>query len=135
MANFEHPFNSLTGQSDMASIQRTLVYVPVCLVSIINICVFIVRSDTVTSVSKFSQLVDACLPYIPDFVFNFSLRLPIPAIRVLQEYRKVTNELGRQLIQQTSSRDASSEKDETFIGLLSRCSHLENIDTNLIYGL
>src|ERR1700761_83920 len=77
MANFEHPFNSLTGQSDMASIQRTLVYVPVCLVSIINICVFIVRSDTVTSVSKFSQLVDACLPYIPDFVFNFSLRLPI----------------------------------------------------------
>ncbi|KAJ7220841.1 cytochrome P450 [Mycena pura] len=100
-AIFEHPFNSLTGQSDMASIQRTLI-------------------DTVSSVSKFSQLVDACLPYIPDFIFNFSLRLPIPAIRVLQEYRKATNELGRQLIQQTPSRDASSEKDETFIGLLNK---------------
>ncbi|KAJ7220839.1 cytochrome P450 [Mycena pura] len=99
-AILEHPFNGLSGQSEMARIQRGLV-------------------NSLSSASKASQIVDACLQYIPDFVFSAALHLPIPATRMLREYRNATNQLSRQLIQQ--KRDTmGSKKDDAFISGLMR---------------
>ncbi|KAF7328352.1 Cytochrome P450 [Mycena venus] len=77
-AMFGHDFNALEGQSEVARIQRRL-------------------ADSVSSPSKFGQLVDAALPYIPDAVFRLALNLPIEAMRMLRDYKGMTDELGLEL--------------------------------------
>ncbi|KAF7348883.1 Cytochrome P450 [Mycena venus] len=93
-AIFGHEFNSLEGQSEVAKIQRRL-------------------SDSVSSPSKFAQLMDAALPYIPDVVFRLALNLPMEAARILRDYKRMTDELALDLAFQM--RDAQAHE-----GFLSR---------------
>ncbi|KAJ7489759.1 cytochrome P450 [Mycena galericulata] len=63
-AVLEHPFNALGGQSELARVQRTIM-------------------DAVSNPTRSAQLVDAALPYVPDFILNLAWRLPLPGIQMI----------------------------------------------------
>ncbi|KAF7341197.1 Cytochrome P450 [Mycena venus] len=86
---FGHEFNSLEGQSEVAKIHRRL-------------------SDSVSSPSKFAQLMDAALPYIPDVVFRIALNAPMEAMRILRDYKRMTDELALDLA--FHARDAQAQE-------------------------
>ncbi|KAJ7182924.1 cytochrome P450 [Mycena crocata] len=94
-AILEHPIDALTGQSGLSKIQRTLV-------------------DTVSSATKFGQLVDVALPYVPGVIFRLAFYLPLAGIRMIQDYHRGTDELCRRLVLQTRAEEASGI-DPTFI--------------------
>ncbi|KAJ7459615.1 cytochrome P450 [Mycena galericulata] len=80
-AILDHPFDALAGHSDLARIQRNVV-------------------DLVSGPTKFAQLIDAALPHIPDSFLRLAQMLPIPAMRMLDQYKKITDELVLQLVEQ-----------------------------------
>lgn len=104
----EHPFNALTGQSEVARIQRAIV-------------------DSVSSPTRFGQLIDAVLPYIPDSIVHWACNLPIPGLRTMQEYKKLTDELGGQLAQHKRNSEGSGI-DQSFISGLVRGNANDNKD-------
>ncbi|KAJ7442382.1 cytochrome P450 [Mycena galericulata] len=81
IAILEHPFNALTGQSELARIQRKMI-------------------DSLSNPTKFGQLLDAVLPYVPDPIFRLAFHLPISSMGLIREYHKMTEELSFNLAAQ-----------------------------------
>ncbi|KAF7364627.1 Cytochrome P450 [Mycena venus] len=105
-AILEYHFNALGGQSDLAEVQRKMLD----------------SRDSLSSPTKFAQLAaqlaDATLSYIPDIVFRYVFELPIPTMRMLQEYKKLTDELSLYLLAEKQKRQAP-EKSQDFISSFS----------------
>ncbi|KAJ7459585.1 cytochrome P450 [Mycena galericulata] len=80
-AILDHPFDALAGHSELARIQRKML-------------------DSASSPTKFAQLIDATLPYIPDVILRLAWQLPIGAMRTFHEHKKITDELALQLVEQ-----------------------------------
>ncbi|KAJ7054219.1 cytochrome P450 [Mycena amicta] len=99
-AIFEHPFNGLSGQSDLSKIQRGLV-------------------NSMSSASRSALLMDYCLKYVPNFVFNLAITLPLPATQMLRDYRCTTDDLGRTIVHQKRE-TMGSKKDDAFVSALLR---------------
>lgn len=58
-------------------------------------------SDTVASPTRFAQLVEAIVSYIPDLIFDLACRLPLPGtMRTIREYHRVTYELSCRLVEE-----------------------------------
>ncbi|KAF7357961.1 Cytochrome P450 [Mycena venus] len=97
-AILRYSFDSLTGESDLSKAQRTII-------------------DSAACLTKSAQLVDAALPYIPDFFFRWAWHLPLPGMRIMQVYRRQTYELSRHLVQKIRDGEGSPVQ-ETLIGRL-----------------
>ncbi|KAJ6594703.1 cytochrome P450 [Mycena capillaripes] len=102
-AILEYSFNSLVGQSELSKVQRTIV-------------------DSASNLTKGSQIVDAALPYIPDFVFRWAWRLPLPGMGLIQKYHRETDQLGRRLVQRKRGGEGGAIED-TLVGRLIRWSN------------
>ncbi|KAJ7301809.1 cytochrome P450 [Mycena albidolilacea] len=68
--------------------------------------------DCISNITKFSQLVYAAVPYIPEFVFRLAMNLPLPTMHLIREHRRITDELGRILVQQKRDNEDSTSDDE-----------------------
>jgi hypothetical protein len=68
--------------------------------------------DCISNVTEFSQLVYAAVPYIPEFVFRLAMNLPLPTMNIIREHRRITDELGRILVQQKRNSEDSTSDDE-----------------------
>ncbi|KAJ7745905.1 cytochrome P450 [Mycena maculata] len=93
-AVLEYPFNALGGQSELATMQRTLI-------------------NSLTTLA-WGQVTNAVLPYVPDSVFHFATRFLIPT---MLEYHKITDKLGRNLVELRPN-DAGTEADQSFVNRL-----------------
>ncbi|KAJ6487786.1 cytochrome P450 [Mycena sanguinolenta] len=70
--------------------------------------------ESVSNPTKFMQVLDAALAFIPDRVFRLICDLPLPGMRMLQEYKKLTNALSFHLIGETRGSGLST----SFLGRL-----------------
>ncbi|KAJ6494345.1 cytochrome P450 [Mycena sanguinolenta] len=77
-AIFGYDFKALEGQSEVARTQRRL-------------------ADFVSCPTKFGQLIDAALPHIPESVVRLVLQLPMEAMRILRDYKVMTDKLCLEL--------------------------------------
>ncbi|KAJ7745913.1 cytochrome P450 [Mycena maculata] len=66
--------------------------------------------DSLSDPTKFGQLLDAVLPYVPDSIFRLAFHLPIPSMGLIREYHKMTDELSFNL--------AAQKRDEMGSGLI-----------------
>ncbi|KAJ7055710.1 cytochrome P450 [Mycena amicta] len=96
-ALLETTIHGLDGKSELSRIQNELV-------------------DAVSGARKLSQLVEAIIAYIPDWLFRILLVLPLPGLRTLQEYIRVTDELGHRLV--VAKKASGEEGDGSFVGRL-----------------
>ncbi|KAJ7743492.1 cytochrome P450 [Mycena maculata] len=80
-AILEYSFNSLVGESELARIQRNMV-------------------QSVSTPTRFQQLLDAALGYIPDPIFRLACHLPIPTMRMIRDYKRATEEFSLHLAAQ-----------------------------------
>ncbi|KAJ7749821.1 cytochrome P450 [Mycena maculata] len=94
-AILEYPFNVLTGQSDLAQIQKKMV-------------------DSAANPTKLGKLFEAALPYIPDVLFRLAFKLPTKTVRMFQEYHRITDNLSRDLAEQNRA-DRAPGKAKGFI--------------------
>jgi hypothetical protein len=121
-----YSFNSLAGQSDLTKVQKKMM----CARSSISVSSFtqsiFPTSDSVANPTKSAQLFDVAVPYIPDFVFRLTCRLPLPGLLMMQKYKKETDELSGQLVQR--KRDEGSKCDETLISRLSQFLNASKIN-------
>ncbi|KAJ7744283.1 cytochrome P450 [Mycena maculata] len=95
----EHSFNALGGESEVGRLQRTLL-------------------NMVSSPTKFAQLIDAALSYVPDLIFRVLYYLPIQALHILREYKKITDDLSAQLA--ARARDEGPSDTPDFVGAFVR---------------
>ncbi|KAJ7775920.1 cytochrome P450 [Mycena maculata] len=93
-AILDHPFDALEGKSELARIQRKLM-------------------DSASNPTKLAQLLGAVTSYIPNFLFGLAWFLPVPAMRLMRKYQKMTNELGHRLASQ-----GGEDQGHSFIGYL-----------------
>ncbi|KAF7364634.1 Cytochrome P450 [Mycena venus] len=102
-AILEYHFNALDGKSDLAKVQRRMM-------------------DSLSSTTRFAQLAaqlaDATLPYIPDIVLRYAFELPIPTMKMFQEYKKLTNELSLCLLAEKRKHQAPG-KSQDFVSSFS----------------
>ncbi|KAF7338658.1 Cytochrome P450 [Mycena venus] len=80
-ALLEYRFDALTGQSELSTLQRNIL-------------------DISSSPTKLGQLGEAALSYIPDTVVNLASHLPMPTMRTVKQYQRLTEALSNHLIQQ-----------------------------------
>ncbi|KAJ7871467.1 cytochrome P450 [Mycena olivaceomarginata] len=102
-ALLEYRFDTLTGQSELSKIQRTIL-------------------DSASSPTELGQLADATLSYIPDGVVLWASHLPIPSMQVVKTYQGLTEALSSHLVQQKRE-TAAVGADHSLIG------HLTGLNT------
>ncbi|KAJ6564377.1 cytochrome P450 [Mycena capillaripes] len=95
-AILEHPFNGLEGKSKLSEVQRTLM-------------------NSLSEVTESTKLGDAILQYVPETVFRLAMRLPLPTMRQIQEYTRVTDELSRELVQERRDGGVEGQHGRGFI--------------------
>ncbi|KAJ7055687.1 cytochrome P450 [Mycena amicta] len=96
-ALLETTIHGLDGKSELSRIQNELV-------------------DAVSDAGKLSQLVEAIIAYIPDWLFRILLVLPLPRLGTLQEYIRVTDVMGHRLV--VAKKASGEEGDGSFVGRL-----------------
>jgi len=95
-AVLEYRFDALTGQSELSKIQRKIL-------------------DSSASPTKLGQLGDAMLAYIPDAVVHLASHLPVPTMRMVKKYQRLTEALSNHLVQQKRE-TAGAGQDHGLIG-------------------
>jgi hypothetical protein len=71
-------------------------------------------SESAATLSKLGDLLDVFLAYMPEDIFQLLGLLPISGMMLLQTYKRVTDELGRQMVVQ----HGDNTDDESFVSHL-----------------
>jgi hypothetical protein len=74
-------------------------------------------SESSSTPTKFGDLIDLVLAYMPESIFQLACRLPISEMMLVQTYKRVTDELARQLVAQKGD----NIDDDSFVSHL--CVH------------
>jgi hypothetical protein len=104
----EQPFEALAGRSELSVMQEAMTYV------VVNpprnrYPNLRERSESAATPTKLADLIDLILVYMPEKIFQLACRLPISAMMLVQKYKRVTDELARQLVaQQEDNNDSES---------------------------
>ncbi|KAF7298528.1 hypothetical protein MIND_00799400 [Mycena indigotica] len=93
----ETPMHGLEGKTSLSQIQNVLI-------------------DNLSGAGNVGQLMEAVIPYIPDWLFKILLRLPIPGLGTLKDYHRVTDDLTMKLL--AAKRAAGETSDRSFVGKL-----------------
>jgi hypothetical protein len=78
---------------------------------------FSLQSESASTPTKLADLIDMILAYMPESIFQLVGRLPISGMKLVQKYKRVTDELARQLV----GHQGDDNVDQSFVSHLCVC--------------